>query len=188
MDIFMKNNKKEMQCMTQMNLQLLKAQTHYSNVFVRCYECLREFLHIRNQKALENFLEQLECFTAMVRKWNNEYPGIEAQIKKEYNKEAIKKEIKSYLNQFKGGKNKEIENYLQKFLNLIDQKNENLIGDEQIYKDIQKKPMNAEEINKIGYNIQKGYYEVEKYFENQKNNDFPDFNHNINNNYNYNHY
>jgi len=169
--------------MSQMNLQLLKDQTHYSNVFVRCYESFHDFIQKGN---IQSFLEQLDCFAAIVKRWNNEYPGIVAQIKKEYNKEAIKKEINSYLNNFKGGNNKEIVYYLQKYLNLIEQKNESLIGTEKIYKNIEKKGMNSEEINNIGYNIQKGHHEVEQYVENQKKNDFPDFNKNDycnNNNY-----
>lgn len=169
-----------MQRMAQVDLQLLKDQTHYSNVFVRSYESFCEFYQNRNQKTLESFLEQLDCFAAIVKRWNNVYPGKEAQIKKEFNKEKIKKEISSCLNEFKGN-NQEIQSYIQKFLNLIDQKNENLIGSENIYKNIQQKPMNAKEINNIGYKIQKGYHEVEQYVENQKKNDFPDFNNNNNN-------
>ena len=166
-----------------MNLQLLKDQTHYSNVFVRCYETFDEFIKMENQKTLQNFLEQLECLTAIVKIWNKEYPGIEAQIKVGYNKEKIKNEIKSYLSNVKGRKNKEIEKYLQKYLNLVEQKNQNLMGSENIYKNVQKKPMNAQEINNIGFQIQKGHQEVEQYVENQKKNDFPDFKYNYNNNY-----
>jgi len=167
-----------MQCMAQMNLQLLKDQTHYSNVFVRCFESFCEFYKNRNPKTLENFLEQLECFTAIVNRWNKDYPGIEAQIKKGYDKEAIKMQISSCLNEFKGNDNRELQSYIKKFLNLIDQKNENLIGSENIYKNLHQKPMNANEINNIGYKIQKGYHEVEQYVENQKKKDFPDFNKN----------
>ena len=167
--------------MSQMNLQLLKDQTHYSNVFVRCYESFCEFYKNRNQKTQESFLEQLECLAAIVRRWNKEYPGIEAEIKKEYIKEDIKNEIKSCLNEFRG--NQKMQQYIQKYVNLIEQKNENFIGSENIYKNIQQKPMNAKEINNIGYNIQRGYHEIEQYVENQKKNDFPDFNKNNNNFY-----
>ena len=175
-----------MQCMAQMNLQLLKDQTHYSNVFVRCFESFCEFYKNRNPKTLESFLEQLECFAAIVNRWNKEYPGIEAQIKKGYDKETIKMEISSCLNEFKGNDNRELQSYIKKFLNLIDKKNENLIGSENIYKNIHHKPMNANEIHNIGYNIQKGFHEVEQYVENQKKNDFSDFN--KNNNYDYKNY
>ena len=177
-----------MQCMSQLNLQLLKDQIHYSNVFISCYESFCEFYKKRNQETLERFLEQLECFTAIVKLWNDKYPGIEAQIKKDYNKEKIKKTISSCLNEFKGNNNQEIQYYFQKFLNLIEQKNENLSGAKNIYKNIHQKPMtmNAEEINNIGFKIQKKYHDVEQYVEDQKKNDFPDFD--IKNNYNYNIY
>ena len=146
-----------MQCMSQMNLQLLKDQAHYSNVFIRCYESFYDFIQKGN---IQSFLEQLDCFAAMVKKWNKEYPGTMAQIKKGYNKDEIKNEIKSCLNNLKVGNNKEIKYYLQKYLNLIDQKNESFIGTEKIYKNTEKKELTAEEINQIGYNIQKGNYEV----------------------------
>ena len=180
------NNKKRMQYQAQLNLQLLKDQTHYSRVFVRCYETFKEFIQIQNPKTFQSFLEQLECLTAIVNRWNKEYPGIVAQIKKGYNIEIIKNDIKLSLNQFKGYHNKEIENYLQKYLNLVEQKNQNLMGSENIYKNAQKKQMNAQEINNIAYQIQKGHHEVEEYVENQKKYDFPDFNINDDRYYKYN--
>ena len=172
-----------MQVQAQLNLQLLKDQTHYSNVFVRCYEAFHGYIQRKNQKTLQSFLEQLECLTAIVKRWNNEYPGKEAQIKVGYNKEAIRDEIKFYLNDAKIRNNKEIEEYFKKYLNLVEQKNQNLMGSENIYKNVQKKQLNPQEINNIGYQIQKGHQEVEQYVENQKKHDFPDFNNIYNNNY-----
>jgi hypothetical protein len=167
-----------MQALVQIDLQLLKDQTHYSNVFVRCYESFHEFIQNVNQTTLKNFLEQLECLTAIVKLWNNKYNGKEAQIKKGFDKEKIKREIEINLKKFE---DKEIKYHLIRFLELVSQKNANSLGSENIYKNIQKNEMNEDEIRNIGYEIQKGNVEVEKYVKNQQENDFPDFN--INNDY-----
>lgn len=128
--------KKRMQALAQMDLQLLKEQTHYSNVFVRCYESFNEFIQNANQTTLKRFLEQLECFTVIVRLWNNKYSGREAQIKKGYDKEKIKNEIENNLRKCE---NKEIKYQLIRFLELINQNNTNNLGPENIYKNIQKR-------------------------------------------------
>lgn len=162
-----------MQDLIQKNLQLLKDQTHYSNVFVRSYESFKEFIQNKNEITLKNFLEQLECFTNIVRLWNKIYNGKEAQIKNGFNKEKIIKEIQYYL---ENEKDKQIKLYLSHFITLINQQNKNSLGSENIYKNIKKKEMNGEELRNIGYEIQIKNKEVEQYVENQKKNDFPDFN------------
>lgn len=113
----------------QLNKQeLMQATVCYNKVIENCLNYMNNYLksperNNNSSKSKGNFLVQLECFNAMVKKWNNTFPGIEPRLKKNLNKMEIISYLENLIQQCIKTKNNEDIVYFKKFIALI--KNDN---------------------------------------------------------------
>lgn len=113
----------------QLNKQeLMQATVCYNKVLENCLNNMDNYLKspersYNSSKSKGNFLIQLECFNAMVKKWNKTFPGIEPRLKKNLDKMEIISYLENLIQQCIKSKNNEDIIYFQKFIALI--KNDN---------------------------------------------------------------